>query len=192
MDVKLEIILLLWRNPDKTFTINEIAKDINGTYSYVNRVVLQLIEEKIILKKIVGHAFLCSLNKESEKTKALLILAEITRKEEYFVKHKSLQLLFQDFMKELPKTIVSVVLFGSYAKETFTKESDIDLLIITTAKEDLTPVLRRIQKLYGKQLSPLLFTVEEFQQRKNETVVREIIKNHIILQGAEQFLQEVY
>ncbi len=192
MDVKLEIILLLWRNPDRTFTINEITKEINGTYSYVNRVVLQLIEEKIILKKTVGHAFLCSLNKASEKTKALLLLAEINKKEEYFVKHKSLQLLFQDFMKELPKTVVSIVLFGSYAKETFTKESDIDLLVITTAKEDLAPVLRKMQKLHGKQLSPLLFTIEEFQQRKNETAVREIIKNHIIIQGTEQFLQEVY
>lgn len=192
MDVKLEIILLLWRNTDRTFTINEITKNIHGTYSYVNRVVLQLIEEKIILKKTVGHAFLCSLNKEYEKTKALLLLAEINRKEEYFVKHKNLQLLFQDFLKELPKTVVSVALFGSYAKETFTKESDIDLLIITTAKEDLAPVLRKMQKLHGKQLSPLFFTVEEFQQRKNETVVKEILKNHIILQDAEQFLQEVY
>lgn len=192
MNVKLEIILLLWKNPDRTFTINEIAKEISGSYSYINRVVLQLIEEKIILKKTVGHAFLCSLNKDSEKTKALLLLAEISKKEEYLVKHKNLQLLFQDLLKELSKTVVSVVLFGSYAKETFTKESDIDLLIITTVKEDLAPVLRKMQKLHGKQLSPLLFTVEEFQQRKNETVIKEIIKNHIIIQGAEQFLREVY
>ena len=100
--------------------------------------------------------------------------------------------MFHDFLKELPKTVISVALFGSYAKETFTRESDIDLIIITTAKEDLAPVFRKIQKLHGKQLSPLLFTVEEFQQRKNETVIKEIIKNHIILQGAAQFLREVY
>ncbi|PIN78438.1 hypothetical protein COV16_05885 [Candidatus Woesearchaeota archaeon CG10_big_fil_rev_8_21_14_0_10_34_8] len=192
MDVKLEIISLFWRYPEQTFTINEIAKQLDGTYSYINRVVLQLIKENIILKKTVGHAFLCSLNKASEKTKAFLLLAEISRKEEYFLKHKNMQLLFKDFIKELPKTAVSIILFGSYAKETFTKESDIDILITTTIKEDIAPVLRKMQKLHGKHISPLLFTIEEFQQRKNETVVTEIIKNHIILQGAEQFLQEVY
>ncbi len=136
--MKFEIILLLWRNSDRIFTINEIAKDINGTYSYVNRVFLQLIEEKIIFKKTVGHAFLCSLNKDSEKTKALLLLAEINRKEEYSVKHKSLQLLFYDFLKELPKTVVFLVLFGSYAKETFTKENDRLLKMHFVVKNKIT------------------------------------------------------
>lgn len=192
MDIKLQIINLLWKNQDIAMTINEIAKHLNGTYSYINRVVLRLVKENSIVKKTVGHAFQCSLNKASEKTKALLILSEVSKKEEYFQKHEKLALLFTDFQKELPSTIVSIVLFGSYAKETFSKESDIDLLVLTNYPTDITRFVRKIHILHGKTISPLIFTQEEFQQRKNEPVIKEIIKNHIIIQGAEQFIAEVY
>lgn len=193
MDTTLEVVALLWQNPERTFTINEITKQLDGTYSYINKVILRLIKERVILKQTVGHAFLCSLNKEAEKTKALLLLAEITQKEEYLAKHKNLQLLFEDLLKELPKTVISIILFGSYAKETFSKESDIDILILTTKKEGIIiPHLRKIQAVHGKNISPLILTRKEFQERKSEALIKEILKHHIILISAEQFLQVNY
>lgn len=192
MDIALQIIDFLWRNQEKAFTINEIAKQLNGTYSHINRVVLRLVKEHIVFKKTVGHAFQCSLNKQSEKTKALVLLSEISRKEEYYQKHGKFKLLFDDFLKELPKDVLFVVLFGSYAKGTFTKESDIDLLIVINTKEDITSALRKIITLYGKEISPLLLTKKELQQRKEEPLIKEIIKNHIVISGAEGFIQEFY
>lgn len=192
MDITLCIVDLLWRSQEAAMTINEIAKQLKGTYSYINRVVLRLVKEDIIIKKTVGHAFLCSLNKTSEKTKALLLLAEINKKQDYYKKHQKLGLLFKDFLKELPSSVVSVVLFGSYAKETFTSDSDIDILVLTISPTDITKPIRKIYSLHGKNISPLTFTQKEFQHRRNEPIIMEIIKHHIVLHGTEQFIQEVY
>ena len=192
MDTALQVVDLLWRNQEKAFTINEIAKLLDGTYSYVNRVVLQLVKDNVIVKKTVGHAFQCSLNKLPEKTKALVLLSEVSRKEEYYQKHGKFKLLFDDFLKELSKDVLFLVLFGSYAKGTFTKESDIDVLIITKTRENITSALRKINALYGKEISPLLLTKKELQQRKEEPLIKEIIKNHIVISGAEGFIQVFY
>ena len=191
MDLKLKIINFLWRNQNTQFTINKIAKSLEETYSNINKIVTRLVNEKVLDKKVVWHAFQCSINKNSDKAKALINLSEIERKEEYFQKHEKLALLFNDLLKELSNNVVCVVLFGSYAKETFSKESDIDLLILTQKKEDLASIIRKTSSLHNKEINPLIFTLEEFKKRKKEAVIKEIFDNHIILKGFENFINEV-
>ena len=192
MDLKLKIIDFLWKKIDKAFTINEISKNLGQTYSNVNRIVTILIKEKVLDKKVIGHSFQCSINKNSDKAKVLIYLSEIEKREEYFKKYEKIALLFDDLLKELSDNIICVAIFGSYVKETFTKESDIDLLILLKKKEDLIPILRKISSLHNKEINTLLFTLKEFNQRKKETVIKEIFNNHLIIKGSEVFIKEVF
>lgn len=191
MDLKLKIISFLWRNFNKTFTINEITKSLNETYSNINKIITRLINEKVLDKKVVGHAFQCSINKISDKAKAFIYLSEVERNEEYFKKYEKINLLFSDLLKAFSDNVLCIVLFGSYAKENFSKESDIDLLILTKKKDNLAQIIRRVSSLHNKEINPLIFTIKDFHKRRKEAVIREIFNNHIIIKDFEFFIKEV-
>lgn len=65
---------------------------------------------------------------------------------------------------ELP--LVGAVLFGSYAKGTYTVGSDVDVLIVYQGerKEDAHAITRRVFDLPG--LEPHLYTEDEYTQLK--------------------------
>lgn len=68
----------------------------------------------------------------------------------------------QELQKQLP--IVSVVLFGSYAKGTYTVGSDIDILVVYAGPErpEAYALVKRILDL--PRLEPHVFTQAEYEQ----------------------------
>lgn len=74
--------------------------------------------------------------------------------------------------KELP--VSRVVLFGSYAKDSYTIKSDIDLLVIYKDKRKLKDVYATVKKaidIYG--VEPHVYSEEEYAAMK-ETIERMI------------------
>ena len=124
---------------EKEFTINEIANRLDEHYSLVNRVISRLMKEEVITGKKVGRAIVCSINPKSEKAKALMHLNEVVRTEEFYSRNREIKIIMEDFIAELKarfkQGLVSIAIFGSYAKGTATKESDIDILVICEKKK---------------------------------------------------------
>ncbi len=195
MKVELKIIDLLAKDMEKRFTINEIARVLKGHYSFVHKVVDMLAKEGVIVKNKAGKAYLCSLNMENEKTIAMIILSEIERKEEFYTENKGLKLILIDFLKSLEprrKNIIAVVLFGSYAKGSATKESDIDILLICKVKFDIEKITKEIYAKYGKELVPIIMSLNSFKKQTDKPIIKEIIKTHYVLHGAENFVNLVF
>ena len=194
--LELKIIDLMSKNLEKKFTINEIAKTLNETYSFVNRIVNRLIKDKVIIKEKVGKAYLCSLNLKNDKTIALLHLDEVNQKEQFYKKNREIKLVLEDFIEELKskfkENLIFVALFGSYAKGTATKESDIDILIVCKKKVEITKITREIHAKYGKEIIPILMTPAESKKQEEKPIIREIIKYHYVLFGFEEFIKRVY
>ena len=69
MRLQLKIIKLLTNNLEKRFTINQIAKKLNESYSFVNRTITKMLTENLIIKEKVGNSLLCKLNLKNDKTK---------------------------------------------------------------------------------------------------------------------------
>ncbi len=123
-------------------------------------------------------------------------LNEVNQTQEFYQKNKETKLLLEDFIKnlktQLKENLIFIALFGSYAKETQTKESDIDIIILTKKKTDITSTIREIHAKYGKEITPIIMTPKEIQQQKDKPIIKEIIKYHKILYGYEQFIQNTY
>ena len=192
MKLELKIVDLLLRNKEKDFTIHEISNALKQYYSLVHRTVEKLSKDNIIVRKKTGKAYVCSLNLENEKTHVLLTLSEIERKEEFYSKNRELKLILEDLVNSLKETfrakLYSIVLFGSYAKGTASKDSDIDILILAKNK---APIFRKIKDLYakyGREINVIILTPKELEQQKQKEFVKEIIKNHYILYGSEKFI----
>lgn len=195
MKLELKIVDLLAKNIEKEFTINEIAKTLEEYYSFVHRTVNKLAKDGMIVKNRVGKSHLCSLNLDNEKTSVLIQLSEIEKKENFYITNKELKLILEDFVKSLEpqiKNIITIILFGSYAKGTATKESDIDILLIRKERIEIEKITKEIYAKYGKEITPILMLVNDFKEQKDKSMIKEMIKNHYVLYGVENFVDLVF
>ncbi|MFH1408918.1 MAG: nucleotidyltransferase domain-containing protein [Nanoarchaeota archaeon] len=150
---------------------------------------LKALEKEHIIKSItIGKNKTYGLNLDSVAVKYYLSLAE-TR-----ATIRCIQQAF--FLKKIVEELItydgSFVLFGSYAKGTYQQDSDIDILHIGTTKN-----FRQIEKFgqtYDKAIRIKSATRKKFQHalRKKDPLVREIVKNHILLQNQEVFINALW
>ena len=79
---------------------------------------------------------------------------------------------------------VHAYLFGSYSKLIYNEKSDIDIAVIATKSLDKKNLQRRIEKLeivYNKKIELHLFDKDTFYKNRKDPLVRDIIKNGIML-----------
>ncbi len=194
MKLELKIVDLLARNTERKFTINEVAKSLKEYYSFVHRTVNKLIKDGVITKEKAGKSYLCSINLDSEKTVALIQLSEIEKKNDFYNSNKELKVILEDFVKSVESTAnpISIVLFGSYAKSTATKESDIDILLIIKTKAGIDKITKEVYAKYGKEINAVLMTSGDFKKQKDKALIKEVIKDHYVLYGVEKFINMVF
>lgn len=194
MKIELKIIDFLSRNMDRKFTINEIAKSTGEYYSFVHRTVSRLVKEGIIVIIKAGRAYLCTLNLENEKALALLQLSEIEKRDDFYQRDKELGIMLEDFASSLePKSsMLSIVLFGSYAKGSAAKESDIDILLLAKDGLNIEKASREIYAKYGKEINPIVMTANDFRKQKGKALIKEIVSSHYVLYGADNFIKAVF
>ena len=66
-----------------------------------------------------------------------------------------------DLVEALKDNAVRIVLFGSSAEGTDTKDSDVDLLILSQEPQTVKGILRRFQKEFARNLSPIIVGAED-------------------------------
>lgn len=88
--------------------------------------------------------------------------------------------------------IYIMILFGSYAKGTATKKSDIDLLFVVQNEADIEKIKKKVRSVLSSTNIKIEFDVitiewliKMFEER--HTVGREVLEASITLYGAEQY-----
>ena len=181
---KLNILRLLIESQEKLLSIRKISKLRRINYKSAYFALKKLAKEGIVNLKKAGNTTLCSFNMSFNGS---VFAVEYHRRNE-LLKNKNFLVMYQELQKINAPFIA--LLFGSYAKGTQTRHSDIDLLIIT---DDFKPI--------GQQVSLFPFKVhatdvryKDFKQMlksREFTVVSEAIKKNIILIGIEEYYRLV-
>jgi predicted nucleotidyltransferase len=186
MDNKYKIINYLWKHSDKSFTLLELSKETKIPYATLHRTIKQMAG--LILLQAIGKAIVISPDKKCPTIKSYLAVSSEEEKKEYLQN----QPIINKITSELD-TEDAVVLFGSYAKNTQTENSDIDLLIINkNGKKDIS--FSKYELLYKKKINPIYITKKEFKDMikdNEENVGKQTLKNHIILNNPEEFWGDV-
>ncbi len=78
----------------------------------------------------------------------------------------------KNFLKNLPNEIYTVVLFGSVSKKEEQKESDIDLLIVSTKKIDLSKNKKEAEITSKYPISLFNATIKQFIQNKDNIIIQ--------------------
>ncbi|MFH1211955.1 MAG: nucleotidyltransferase domain-containing protein [Candidatus Woesearchaeota archaeon] len=170
----LEIVELLRKEPKH---IRQMGQELEIIPSTVMRTMKLLEQENIVDFKRQGKNKVYSL-KTTPEAKACLLMTE---------QYKLMKILQNPELRRVIKELQEknsgklMVLFGSYAKGTQNKNSDIDIYIETddrTIKENLKVISEKLSIKIGKL-------------DKENPLTKEIIKNHVIIQNAERFYEAI-
>ncbi len=196
----LKIVGLMRKNLDLGLTISQISKLLKIGYVPAYNHINEMEKENIIKVLKIGNAKQCKINLENVKTKHLLQELDIKRKDELYNKNPKLKTIIESLISKITERyaseILSIVLFGSYAKETATKQSDIDLLFIINnlkdknIREEIERECASYQHSHNIKISPLITNIEELKKMLNSkelNVGKEIREHGISLYGYELF-----
>ncbi|MFH1285979.1 MAG: nucleotidyltransferase domain-containing protein [Candidatus Micrarchaeota archaeon] len=186
----------------KKFTIRKLSLLSKLSYDAAYRHVHYLVEEKAFKEEKVGAYSYIGINFESSLARKNIEKISLKKTSEFLKKNavmrKLLEELSGELEKSLPNELLSVVLYGSYAKGTETKNSDVDVFIVVSSfevREKVERVCDSVEMKYGKAVAPLITTASELKIMLNSeklTVAQEILSSGVVLSGYEKYYLTVF
>lgn len=186
------IIKFLIEHKNEELNILNISKAMRMDYKNVHSIIKRL--EKLSLVKIetFGQSSRVKLN---GLIHPILFEAEFERRKE-ILKDKNIAVMFNSFKRAIKSKLYVLLLFGSYAKKTQTKNSDIDLMFICpdNLQEVFEKDVNRVSRSMPLPLHPLVFSESQFTEMidaKESNVGQEALKNNVILYGMESYYKMI-
>ena len=181
----LQVLSLFTKGFNKEYYIREVKKLLNIS-PRTSQLMLNDLEKKTVLEsKIKGKIKTYKL-KTSENAKEYVILTEIYKRVLFLENN----LLIKEIISKIKPYIDGIgIIFGSYAKGIQKKDSDLDIFIIGDYNEK---EVNKISNLYGINLSVKKYTLKIFKDNvQKDTLIREVLDNHIIFLGTDKFIDLV-
>lgn len=194
-ELEIRIVQFFIEHSTEQFAIREVSRRANTDFKNTHTTVQKLVQKDALIKKRHANVDLCSLNLKKATTP--VYYAERLRTESFLEKHKELKSFFQNIQENTKTIFYSLVVFGSFAKGTETKMSDVDLLIVASAKsvgEEIARIVSIEALLLKHKVHLIVLDEKEFVQNvrsKGLNVIVEAFKNHIIIVGIESFYRGI-
>jgi len=197
-----KILRLFYDDVYAEFTINELATKTDISYSYVHRQVEELKDKGILIVTQHTNRRYCKPNYNNPEVRVGFVKISDQIAKDFLKKRDKIFFIAEKLISILPKktdfNLLSVVLFGSMAKGTDFKKSDMDLFILVPSKTKYDEIVdmecAALSKGFGVEINPIISEPSNLLtmlKDKEENVGKEIIKNKIILFGAEKFWELV-
>ncbi|MBU0760347.1 MAG: nucleotidyltransferase domain-containing protein [Nanoarchaeota archaeon] len=158
-----------------------VAIDYKNTYNYIG----DLTASGAIVQKIIGNTAPVEINLTPNQE---IYNVEQKRTQEFLSENPKLKLIKQD-IEEINYPFMIVLVFGSYVKKIKSKNSDVDICLISDNKSKTKELIERLN-LLSLKLEIQEFTTSEFIsmiEKNQRNLGHEIIKSNIILYGAENY-----
>ena len=183
----LKIIGLYADNYKKSIHLREIARKTEVDVKSIQLQLKRLERINVLSSVFRGKNKEYTLKLDNIITKYYLIMAEGFISVIYLKKNFLIKKIFGDLGKKIDDPLI---LFGTFVKGGHTKESDIDLFVIGEKKIDKR-VVQEISDLVDREINIKSSNKTQFFNglRNKDPLVNEIVSNHIILKGIDQFCE---
>ena len=148
--------------------------------------------ENLLKKQKAGNQIKYFLDYSKDELSPALSIVEYVRLERLPTK---VRLAVRDFLKELKHKPVLALIFGAYAHDSYTKESDIDILLvfqkIDVAKQ-IENSAKKISMKTNTQLNPVYLDYNSFKEsfhNPTKEFFKKLKKDKLILVGVEWWRQ---
>ena len=190
-----KILFLIYENPG--IRLGELIKKARVSTATAKTRLAYLSDSKIITEeKIIGgkRTILKNFypNLKSEEGRNVFSLIESEKKQEFFKKNKNLVGPFKQLLKNVDGKIKIVLVFGSFANYTQTKDSDLDIFFLIKGTLDKTKLKKEIERsfvTFSQEISPRTDNLNNFKKNINKGIYQTIIKNHIIIKGSLDYIK---
>ncbi|MBU1203535.1 MAG: winged helix-turn-helix domain-containing protein [Nanoarchaeota archaeon] len=169
-----EIIQFLLR---QEYHIRGLAKALNESHSTILRKLDKLVKKDVLDSKKEGKNKIFFI-KKNIISKNYILQSEISKLTSLINKYPELMVVLEEISRKVDEKLI--VIFGSYAKLKVKKDSDIDVYIETTN--------RNIKQLVEGIHPKINVKIGLFDLKSN--LIKEIIKNHIIVRGFEELYEK--
>ena len=173
-NLDLEIIEVLL---DSELHVRAIASKIGTNHMTVLRRLNELMDVNVLDCQTQGRNKVYFIKRNAE-ARSKIFMTELYKLSRILAKHPILRNIITKIQNE--PDIKLAVIFGSYAKGTADKESDIDIFIETND--------RKIKQSIEKLNTRLSVKIGMFEPKN--ILAREIIKNHVIIKGVEIYYEK--
>jgi uncharacterized protein len=167
----LEYFLL---NPTKKTYLKELSKILEISPRSVKIYCDTFVKDGLIHREIKGNLHLFSTNNQDFRIKEM--------KKAIFV-----NILAELDIYNISKECISIALYGSHASGDYDEKSDIDLLVIGNEeqinKDSIVQIMNKIGKEVQLNIIPMIKW--EKMKKENDAFAKSIIRNHILIKGAE-------
>ncbi len=185
---ELKILDLYRKNLFGEYNIKEIMNLLNKrsyhwTYKAVNKL------QGLLKTRRKGNTNLITANLENPQL--ITYFSFLDRKEA----HRTNMDIIEELIKSLSKktSYFTLLLTGSYANKTQTKNSDLDIVVITPVNaKKIMPYIEEVNRLSDICIDAHLFSPEEFKKMlisKSENFGKEVFRNHVLFYGTEAYYQ---
>lgn len=184
---KVEILEKIYLSPG--IHLREIARRTKLGIPAVKNHIEKFLKEKIITKKKEGRNIKFFINFRNRKIIPYLSEVEMTRLERL---PKNISNIIVDLLSVLLNKPIITIIFGSYAKGNYTKESDLDvLLVFNEIDKEVEEKAKLISSRYSLKIRPVYLSWKEFRKKffdVTDVFMREVRENKIIINGIEYWV----
>lgn len=175
-----------------SLTSKEIEDKSGLSHETTFRILKGLVEKKYLVEKKIGKTNVYELVKDRDLIYQVFVSYMTKKRLDFKEKHLLLYKRLYEFLNEL-NLEGSAVIFGSYAKGTQTKNSDIDLLCVTN-KKDIQNIVQIFRTKYNIIIQPVVVKISDFKNIKKDNLQfwMDLIEYGIILDGLDLFFKEAY
>jgi len=175
----------------KEVTLSEIMEKSGLSYEPVNRIAKILAERKLISFKKFGKTFVYSLNFEKEEVKTAFFFYAKEKLNEF---SKNRKVIFNGLSRVRDENIDFLAVFGSYSKGSPTKDSDVDILCVSSSRKEDEKEIKSLKYETNLEFVPVVIPKVEFRKikKENEVLWKDLVKFGIIFKGYELFYSEAY
>jgi predicted nucleotidyltransferase len=175
----------------KEITLKIIQKRTKLSYEPVHRIIKRLVKKNFIIEKKFGKTLVYSLDFSKEKIKIAFILYADEKKEKFAENYGN---VYRALSNTKEDDIDFLAIFGSYAKGSPTKKSDIDVLCVSSNKPKVENEIKALRYETNLEFAPIVISKTEFAKIKNENKQfwKDLVDYGIIFKGYELFYYNAY
>ena len=188
METKLKIIDEIGKK-HKGIHLREISRVVNSGLPNVKRF-LEILESEGVVKKEKEANLIKFILREGEKTLAYL---KQVHTEKFLNLPNKIKITICEFLDEIETKPLVVLVFGSYAKGNYAKNSDIDIFLVfqeVKNEKEIEALAKRISMKTNTKISPVYVNYANFNKNflnKEHDFSKEIRQEVIIILGIEHY-----
>jgi len=185
---KIAVLRKMCVYPDFERTVTRLSDDVGLDKSLVSKVVKELEEDGILHVDYKGNAKVCRLDSGNFVVKNLVI--PIFEHESGLAGKVASEIL-KMFRPRTFGTILSVSIYGSFARGNFRPKSDVDLVIITEGLSEKKKIKKRVSEISERLLDKDLLISSDIMSKnelrrlflQKEPAILDMVENHRRLYG---------